>query len=136
MDGGAVELAWKLRPASSSLEDKFVDCNSGKPGTNAVTHVRLDWTVGDVTGSDTWPCTDSYGVTRFVLPPGEAYLTIRPYCAEDRVADPLSYTAPAPERRNVILGDTVSLGAVELIVNVSYCDEQPCICADASPQRR
>jgi hypothetical protein len=28
----------------------------------------------------------------------------------------------------VILGDTVSLGAVELVVHVSYCELQPCIC--------
>ena len=27
---GAVELSWKLRPASSDLEDKFVDCDSGQ----------------------------------------------------------------------------------------------------------
>src|ERR1041384_5592032 len=32
VSGGAVELSWKLRPASSSLSDKFVDCDSGKPG--------------------------------------------------------------------------------------------------------
>lgn len=129
VDGGAVELSWKLRPASSSLEDKFVDCNSGKPGTSRVTHIRLDWAVEDTVGSDQWPCTDGYGVTRFVLPPGEAYLRVSPYCAEDRIADPRSYTAPAAERRAVFLGDTVGLGAVELIVNVSYCDEQVCICA-------
>lgn len=125
-----MELSWKLRPASSSLEDKFVDCNSRKPGTNPVTHIRLDWGVLEERGSETWPCTDSYGVTRFVLPPGEAYLHVRPLCAEDIAADPASYIAPAPERRAVNLGDTVSLGAVELIVNVSYCAEQRCICSE------
>ena len=29
VDGGAVELSWKLRPASSSFADKFVECDSG-----------------------------------------------------------------------------------------------------------
>jgi hypothetical protein len=129
VEGGAVELSWKLRPASSALEDKFVDCNSGKPGTNPVTHIRLDWGVLEERGSETWPCTDSYGVTRFVLPPGEAYLHVRPLCGEELAADPRSYISPAPERRSVNLGDTVSLGAVELIVNVSYCGEQVCICS-------
>ena len=36
--------------------------------------------------------------------------------------------APAPERRMVIAGDTVSLGAVELVLQVSSCNQQPCIC--------
>src|SRR5688572_17886964 len=42
VDGGAVELSWKLRPTSSSLEDKFVECSSGRTGTGAVTYIRLD----------------------------------------------------------------------------------------------
>src|SRR4051794_6341000 len=43
VSGGAVELSWKLRPASSSLEDKFVDCNSGHDGTGPVARIRLHW---------------------------------------------------------------------------------------------
>src|SRR4051794_39565575 len=45
VDGGAVELSWKLRPASSALEDKFVNCRSDEDGTGTVTAIRLDWTV-------------------------------------------------------------------------------------------
>ena len=45
VDGGAVELSWKLRPASSSLPDKFVDCEPGLDGTSPVTRIRLDWEV-------------------------------------------------------------------------------------------
>ena len=127
VNGGAVELSWKLRPASSSLEDKFVDCASGKAGTNPVTRIRLDWEVGSRAGFATWLCTDNHGVTGFDLPEGPALLSVRPECAEGP-ALPSSYIAPAPERRNVILGDTVSLGAVELVVLVSYCGTQPCIC--------
>jgi len=127
VDGGAVELSWKLRPASSSLQDKFVDCDSGKDGTGAVTAIRLDWTVEQQTDHEQWPCGDSHGVTGFVLPVGSALFSVVPIC-ESGPANPASYIAPAAEQRSVILGDTVSLGAVELIVQVTDCADQTCIC--------
>ncbi len=132
MTGGAVELSWKLRPASSSLEDKFVGCTPGRFGTNPVTRMRLDWEVRDQagvrTGSDDWACTDNHGVTGFDLPEGDALLRVTPLCAEGE-ADPASYIAPAAEQRRVIAGDTISLGAVEIIVVVTICNEtQPCVC--------
>lgn len=136
VDGGAVELSWKLRPASSDLPDKFVECRSGREGTNPVTKMRLAWSVttddgGVVTGSDEWPCDDSHGVTGFDLPPGRALLSVTPICGQppnEFDALPASYIAPAAEQRRVNLGDTVSLGAVELVVVVSYCGVQACIC--------
>ena len=129
VDGGAVELSWKLRPASSSLPDKFVECASGLDGTNPVTRIRLDWEViGRSSGFASWRCDDSHGVTGFDLPEGEALLWITPECAEG-AANTRTYTSPAPEQRHVILGDTVSLGAVELVLQVSYCGQQPCICS-------
>jgi len=130
VDGGAVELSWKLRPASSSLPDKFVGCDSGQPGTGPVTEIQLDWELQDGSGrrgSQAWRCSDNHGVTGFDLPEGDALLFVTPRCAEGP-ASPLTYTAPAPEQRNVIPGDTVSLGAVELVLQVSYCGQQPCIC--------
>jgi hypothetical protein len=131
VNGGAVELSWKLRPASSSLEDKFVDCDSGKDGTNPVTGIRLDWEVrvqaGVQTGTADWPCSDNHGTTGFDLPEGDALLRVTPLCAEGP-ALPASYIAPGAEQRRVIVGDTVSLGAVELVVIVTSCDAQPCIC--------
>ena len=127
VDGGAVELSWKLRPASSSLPDKFVSCDSGLDGTGKVTRIRLDWRVRDRVGFESWRCDDNRGVTGFDLPEGEALLSVTPEC-EDGPADPASYIAPAPEQRQVNLGDTVSLGAVEVVVSVSYCGQQPCIC--------
>ena len=127
IDGGAVELSWKLRPASSSDTDKFVECDSGKPGTNPVTQIRLNWEVGEVAGTAAWRCDDSHGVTGFDLPAGDALLSIAPECAIGP-ASTVTYTAPAPVRRRVISGDTVSLGAVELVLQVSYCGQQPCIC--------
>ena len=128
--GGAVELSWKLRPSSSSDPDKFVNCDSGKVGAGPVTAIRLDWTVGDVAKFDQWSCGDEHGVTRFDLPPGRAQLTVTPRCLPDGEgdADPAAYIAPALEQRDVIVGDIVSLGAVELVVVVSSCDQQTCIC--------
>lgn len=127
VNGGAVELSWKLRPASSSLSDKFVDCDSGRDGTGPVTRIRLDWDVEGRDGFESWRCDDNHGVTGFDLPPGKALLWVTPEC-DGRLADPSTYIAPAPEQRQVILGDTVSLGAVEVVVQVSYCGQQPCIC--------
>ncbi|MBA3453450.1 MAG: hypothetical protein H0T42_10195 [Deltaproteobacteria bacterium] len=130
VDGGAVELSWKLRPASSSLPDKFVGCTSGEPGTGPVTEIQLDWQMEDGSGrvgSQAWRCDDNHGVTGFDLPEGNALLLITPRC-ETGPASPAAYTAPAAQQRNVIPGDTVSLGAVELVLQVSYCGQQPCIC--------
>jgi hypothetical protein len=136
VEGGAVELSWKLRPSSSKIPDKFVACESGEPLTNPVTKMRLEWSVTTdddqiVTGTDEWPCDDSHGVTGFDLPPGTALLSVKPICdrpPNEVEALPSSYIAPAAEQRRVNLGDTVSLGAVELVVVVSYCEDQSCIC--------
>src|SRR5678815_3112983 len=127
VDGGAVELSWKLRPASSVLQDKFVDCDSGEDGTGPVTAMRLEWTVDQQTDHEQWPCSDSHGVTGFVLPVGHALFSISPVCG-DAAANSASYIAPAVEQRDVILGDTVSLGAMEVVVQVTDCSTQDCIC--------
>jgi hypothetical protein len=126
VDGGAVEVSWKLRPASGSTTD-FIDCDSGYAGTGPVTEIRLDWQVGDVKGDRTWACIDGHGVTRFELPAGQALLSVVPVCATGPAAQD-TYVAPAPEQRTVIVGDTVSLGAIELVLQVSDCTRQPCIC--------
>ena len=149
--GGAVELSWKLRPAASSLEDKFVDCDSGQVGTEPVTKIRLHWKVDDGgddpsrEGSDAWECRFNHGVTGFELAVGVAQLWITPEC-ENGPAELDTYIAPAIVQRSVALGDTVSLGAVELVVSASYCrfdaagkpvdasiPSQPCIC-DLAPR--
>lgn len=100
--------------------------------------MRLEWSVRTddnriVTGNDSWPCDDSHGVTGFDLPAGTALLSVKPVCGEppelpEFDALPASYIAPAAEQRRVSLGDTISLGAVELVVVVSYCGQQSCIC--------
>ncbi len=145
VQGGAVELSWKLRPASSSLQDKFVDCDSGRDGTGPVTAIRLHWRVdndrtdpsgnptGNPTGNDgseSWSCSDNHGVTGFALAEGTASLWITPECM-DGTAAANTYIAPAIVQRSVIRGDTISLGAVELVVSVAYCATTPCICGAA-----
>ena len=138
VNGGAVELSWKLRPASSALSEKFVDCASGQPGTQPVTQIRLYWKVtaeGVVIKEDTkaWPCQDNHGTTGFDLPEGTADLSVTPECSGTGInATPAAlntYIAPATVQRRVSRGDTVSLGAVELVVSVSDCSSRPCICA-------
>jgi hypothetical protein len=140
VNGGAVELSWKLRPASSSLEDKFVGCkvplrdDLDRPPsrTGEVIAMRLDWEVIDQSGvradSAEWECADSHGVTGFDLPEGTAFLTVTPLCKEGEPAKRTSYIAPAAEQRRVIVGDTVSLGAIELVVTMTSCKTQCCIC--------
>jgi len=137
VNGGAVELSWKLRPASSSLPDKFVDCDpepgTGPYDTQPITNMRLSWRVNGQEGSQAWRCQDNHGVTGFDLPEGTAQLSVTPECA-DGPASPDTYITPGIIERVVTRGDTVSLGAVELVVTVSYCGPatgatQPCICA-------
>jgi len=124
--GGAVELSWKLRAASGSSET-FLACEIGLPGTGNVEKIRLDWTVNGVASSHEWLCSDDHGATGFELPEGVALLRVSPLCATHD-ATPETYTAPAPEERDVIAGNTISLGGVELLLEVSSCATQACIC--------
>lgn len=142
VNGGAVELSWKLRPASSALDEKFVDCDSGREFTGEVTDIVLHWIVDEADGvrsegAQSWECEFNHGVTGFDLAEGKAQLWVTPACAGgDAMTD--TYIAPAFVERNVIRGETVSLGAVELIVSVSNCRDpgasgpqggrRPCIC--------
>jgi hypothetical protein len=128
VDGGAVEMSWRLKPASGAdTSQPFIDCTSSLPGTGPVTGIRLDWQVGADHAFAVFDCGAGHGVTRFEVPPGDALLSVSPVCAAGP-ADTSTYTAPAPEQRAVTVGNTVSLGAVELILEVASCDIQPCIC--------
>jgi hypothetical protein len=140
VSGGAVELSWKLRPASSSLSDKFVDCDSAQQGTRPVTKIRLHWLVdspGATEGSQAWSCDDNHGVTGFDLDEGSAQLWLTPECEPEGVnvpdpASPDTFIAPAIVQRQVTRGETVSLSAVEIVVSVSYCRDPQL--ADSDPQ--
>jgi hypothetical protein len=126
VSGGAVELSWKLRGTAGSTET-FLTCEIDRPGTGNIEKIRLDWNVDGVAASREWPCDDGHGTTGFELPEGTALLQVSPVCAMHDAA-PDTYTAPAPEQRTVIAGNTISLGGVELLLEVSSCDQQACIC--------
>ena len=143
--GGAVELSWKLKSASGATAN-FISCD----GTGALldpngqhienisgrlVDIRLHWEdASGVASYADFKCSANHGVTGFQLPPGDDFLWVSPICntggfvydAEDVATN--TYSAPAPEQRSVIAGDTISLGAVELVLEVSSCGDQPCIC--------
>ena len=135
VNGGAVELSWKLRAVTGS-EFTFLDCAIQLEPTKErvqVARIQLDWEVEDNTGhldigSRSWPCDDDHGVTQFELPEGVALLHVSPICGNGDVALENTFKSPAPEQRNVIVGNTISLGGVELLLEVSSCDLQACIC--------
>ncbi|HEY4144721.1 hypothetical protein [Pinirhizobacter sp.] len=117
--------------------DPFVCCEPGEPGTNPIDRIELSWDVDGDVGSASWSCDDGNGVTLFNVPPGQALLSVVPVCQEGHAADPSTFVAPAPELRAVNVGDTVSLGAVELLLRIASCGSagsdgsaQACICGD------
>jgi hypothetical protein len=128
--GGAVELSWKLRAATGS-DRTFLDCAIQLEPTNQaveVARIQLEWEVEGEPGVRSWACDDDHGATKFELPEGRALLRVTPICSNGMVAATSTFSAPAPEQRNVIVGNTISLGGVELLLEVSSCDLQACIC--------
>jgi hypothetical protein len=112
--GGAVELSWRLRPAeglnAQNSQDNpcspFVCCDQTGSGTGPITGIQLGWQIGQVVGDASWACN-----------------------LGDGTADPATYSSPAAIERTVIAGDAIDLGAVELLLQVSSCTQQTCICA-------
>ena len=136
--GGAVELSWKLRGASGAgSASSFISCDQNGVLTNdkgviefvgQLDTIQIAWNVENLgSGSEQFRCSDGHGVTRFELPPGRASLTVSPICARGP-AVPSSYTAPAPVIRDVTAGNIVSLGAVELVLQVDCSLPGTCIC--------
>jgi len=141
-NGGAVDLSWKLRPQSGATDDPnvpmFLGClptgqTNGVPLAGEVKYIELDWEVGSQAGHSDFPCSDEHGVTTFDLPTGTASLSIVPLCDLGWPALAGTYVAPAPELRAVTVGATITLGALELIVDVAPdvadCPTVPCICS-------
>ncbi|HTR50770.1 MAG TPA: hypothetical protein VMJ10_08700 [Kofleriaceae bacterium] len=146
-NGGAVDLSWTLRPQSGTTDPNipspFVDCglkgnDSTTPLAGPVEWIELDWAVGAVTGQRTFCCYLEHGVTTFDLPQGTASLSVVPLCGDGNPAEDGTYVAPAPVLRSVTEGATITLGAVELIVDVASNETDcsggsgttPCICAN------
>src|SRR5438874_12834009 len=78
-DGGAIELSWKLRPASGATAGSdvppFLDCSmtdtNGVTLAGTIVAIALDWTAANgKPGHDEFRCTDGHGVTHFEVPPG------------------------------------------------------------------
>lgn len=126
--GGAVELSWRFRPEPGAIGDqKFVECNPDLPGTGKVRRIKLDWSVGSDSDTVQFDCEAHTGATGFDLPAGTALIAISPVC-DNGAPEPSTFTAPAALQRTVVVGDTISLGAVELLLQISNCSDQPCIC--------
>lgn len=143
--GGAVELSWKLRPMSGTSEDPFVRvCHPDRTQGWDVAMIRLSWTRSSDGAcpmppcSKDWNCDENHGATGFDLPEGIANLLVTPACSDGSLPAPDTYIAPAIVQRDVIRGETVSLGAVELVVATTKCKtaemgstnagDQSCIC--------
>src|SRR3990167_6286133 len=75
VNGGAVELSWKLR-ATTGSDQTFLDCAVSVSGAGRVAFIRLDWDVNGVQAFRQWPCGDDHGVTGFELPEGRALLRV------------------------------------------------------------
>jgi len=141
--GGAVELSWKLRPMSGTSDQPFVQsCHPGVSAGYDVGRIRLSWTRASDGACpmppclQDWDCDDNHGTTGFDVPEGVANLLVTPTCPDGSLPAPSTYIAPAIVQRDMIRGETVSLGAVELVVAVTKCKtapdsgntDQECIC--------
>src|ERR1044071_5762470 len=100
--GGAVELSWKLRPASSASQDPFVACQGDVgDGWGPIVRIRLNWARGDdglcpsPPCMASWDCEDNHAATGFDLPVGKANLWVTPECDNGQPAAAATYTAPA-----------------------------------------
>jgi hypothetical protein len=136
--GGAVELSWSLRPVPGAGTTQFTGCHPDVKSEGwDIARIRLRWTLAD--GScpaqlcdQTFDCDANHGATGFDVPAGIANLLVAPECSDGNLPAPNTYIAPAIVQRNVIRGETVSLGAVELVVAISDCASRPCICGTPS----
>lgn len=145
VSGGAVELSWKLRAASGGSAS-FVTCDSAGNLTDSngsklelpghLVDIRLHWEHEGVADYKDFKCSANHGVTGFQLPPGEDFLWVSPVCDSGYLFDvedvaPNTFSTAAPEQRTVIAGNTISLGAIELVLQVWSCNLQPCICCSS-----
>lgn len=146
--GGAVELSWSLRPVPAAGTTQFTACHPDDPAAGwDIERIRLTWTLADgscpsTVCTQTWPCDANHGATGFDVPAGIANLLVSPECSDGDLPAPNTYIAPAIVQRNVIRGETVSLGAVEIVVANTQCSsaalgnanhgDRPCICGTPS----
>lgn len=119
--GGAVELSWALR---SSRDRHIPDCADGR-----INRIRLWWDSGSSQRYTAFPCRDNHGVTAFDLPTGAVGLSVTPECDDGLSAAPGTFVAPPPIVRDVAIGETVTLDAVLLVLQVDDCATRSCVCS-------
>lgn len=121
--GGAVELSWSLE----DLDGVHIGCPT------SVGDIALTWQTADGLGSSAWACDANRGVTNFVVPVGEALLSVAPRCASGAAPAASTFIAPPPVLRTFAEGDVVELHAVVLQLAVQSdtvnCAATACVCA-------
>lgn len=134
IDGGAVELSWSLRTFGGAAVESC--------GEAAIQDIRLCWepledgattTEGAVCRAGQrrrFSCSDSSGVTGFVLDPGRTAFWIEPVCDDGEAADPGTYAVPPPIVRTVQEGKIISLTSLLLVVSPpgDTCPAGGCTC--------
>jgi|GEM_PF-6411065 hypothetical protein len=130
IDGGAVEVGWQLRNASTEVPSRHLDCSE-----TSFDSVRLELQPSDSTLASpctTAPCSETncclfrcdqeIGVTGFVIPPGHYSMQITATLAENQgqersLESSNGVTTPAPVVREVRTGEVTALGVNLIIVD-------------------
>ena len=134
IEGGAVELSWSLRTFGGSAVESCSDA--------AIQDIRLCWeplvdgattTEGAVCRAGQrrrFSCSESSGVTGFVLQPGATAFWIEPVCEDGAAADSGTYEVPPPIVRTVQEGKIISLSSLLLVVSPlsGGCPAGGCTC--------
>jgi hypothetical protein len=120
VNGGAIELSWKLRPSNGLPCGSESCCDESR-----VQQIALHWDVVDgagatVSGGESWSCSENRAVTRFEVPSGEATLWVVPVCGGGD-APPERFEAPAPLVRTVTDGAVMSLPAFVIEYEADIC---------------
>jgi len=136
VDGGAIELSWRLR----NFEGSELSCTSANIGQVRVCWVPLGDAGSDVEAECTtlrvdggfvewfrdFECGLKRGVTRFEVPSGPNAIFVRPICT-DGTAPVGDYQVPPPIVRNVERGGVVTLNQLLLVIE-NDCGAGRCAC--------
>ncbi len=141
VDGGAVELSWRLRDFTGEKEPDNMctltrvgairicwlplDTDAGLPDAPQCTIERLDGGFKELYRD--FDCTAKRGVTRFEVPPGANAFFVQPVCANGK-APTGPYQVPPPIVRQVDSGAVVTLNQLLVIVTPTDCQGEACTC--------
>jgi len=140
VDGGAVELSWRLRDSTGGEEPDMctvtrvgkiricwipLDADAGLPSQPQCTIERLDGGFKELYRD--FDCVEKRGVTRFEVPPGQNAFFVQPVCNDGR-APTGPYQVPPPIVRQVDSGAVVTLNQLLVIVTPTDCQGDACTC--------